>query len=308
MQIRYIVYGVLGLFALITTFNTLYIVPEGHVTVVKHLGKAVRQEGPGLQIKIPYIQTTERIEVRERKNVEKMAAATRNQLPAVATVSINWTVNKEAAIDLYIQYGGLAQFEERVLDPRMRSAAKAAIAHYRADEIIRDRQKVVAEIQAEIVAVTKDLPITITMTQLENIILPTTYMDAILAKEKAREDAAREQHNLNKQKLVAQQKVQTAEAERDAVKARADGTAYQKRTIADADAYQKRIGASAESFRVKTEYTGRSEGIELLKAQLTPEYINYLRAQGWDGVLPKTMLGSGTNVLFSLGAAMGAQK
>lgn len=287
IKIKHIVYGVLGIFAVITMFNTFYIVPEGHVKVVKHLGKAVHQVGPGFQIKIPYLQTTERIEVRERKNVEKMAAATRNQLPATATVSINWTVNKEAAIDLYIQYGGLAQFEERVLDPRMRSAAKAAIAHYRADEIIRDRQKVVAEIQAEIVAVTEDLPINITMTQLENIVLPTTYMDAILAKEKAREDAAREQHNLNKQKLVAQQEVQSAEANRDANKATADGNAY--RTLKEAQAEAK--------------------AIKLVNAELakSANYVDLVRAKSWNGVLPSTMLGGSSNVLFSLGKAAGAQ-
>ncbi len=288
MRMKHIVYGVLGLFAVITAFNTFYIVPEGHVKVVKHLGKAVHQVGPGFQVKIPYLQTTERIEVRERKNVEKMAAATRNQLPAVATVSINWTVNKEAAIDLYIQYGGLAQFEERVLDPRMRSAAKAAIAHYRADEIIRDRQKVVAEIQAEIVSVTEDLPITITMTQLENITLPDTYMNAILAKEKAREDAAREQHNLNKQKLVAQQEVQSAEANRDANKATADGNAY--RTLKEA--------------------TAEAKAIKLVNAELakSANYVDLVRAKAWNGVLPSTLLGAGSgNILFSLGKAAGAQ-
>jgi regulator of protease activity HflC (stomatin/prohibitin superfamily) len=289
---RTIIYGIIGLFAVIGLVGTIYVVPEGHVAVVKYTGKAVRQENPGLQFKKPILEDYEIVEVRERKNVEEMNVATGNQLPATAIVSINWTVNKEAAIDLYIQYGGLAQFEERVLDPRMRSAAKAAIAHFRADQIIRDRQTVVAEIQAGIVEVTQDLPINITMTQLEDIQLPGTYMESILLKEKAREDAEREKHALVQQKLVAQQTVQTADAKRDAIK-----------SIADGQAYEVRVRAEAEAFRVLTEYNGRAEGVEALAAQLTPDYIAYVRAQTWNGVFPTHVLSEGAEVLLGLGVS-----
>ena len=284
--------GVLAAALAVIAYFTFYIVPEGHVTVVNFTGKADRMETPGFRAKIPVLETTNTFEVRERKNVETLSAATANQLPVTAVVSLNWTVNKTAAMDLYIKYGGLEQFEERILDPRMRSAAKAAIARYPADKIIRERQKVVAEIQAEIMSVTEFLPITISNTQLEDVQLPESYMQAIMAKERAREDAAREQHNLDKQKLVAQQIVQTADAERDAVKSRADG-----------DAYAKRVNAEAESYRILTEYTGRSEGVEMLAAQLTPKYNDYLRAQKWNGKLPVTMLGDGGSVLLGIGTA-----
>ena len=185
-------WGIGALVAVILGFGTVYVVPEGHVAVVKFTGKADRQEAPGMRVKIPIIEDVEIFEVRERKNAEQMAAATANQLPATAVVSINWTVNEEAAIDLFIRYGGLPQFEERVLDPRLRSAAKAAISRFAADQIIRDRLTVVAEIQKEIVEATAGLPITISTTQLEDVDLPPAYLDAILAKEKAREDAERE--------------------------------------------------------------------------------------------------------------------
>lgn len=118
---RRIGYGVGAFAALLVAFMTFYIVPEGHVAVVKFTGKADHQVDPGFHAKIPFLETTEQFEVRERKNVEKMAAATENQLPATAIVSMNWTVNKTAAMEMFIQYGGIEQFEERVLDPRLRS-------------------------------------------------------------------------------------------------------------------------------------------------------------------------------------------
>lgn len=291
---RSVVFGVLALVALIVGLNTVYIVPEGHVVVVKYTGKAVRQEEPGLRFKNPLLESIVEFEVRERKTVRTMAAATGNQLPAKAIVSINWTVNRSAAIDLYKQYGGIGQFETRVLIPRMESAAKAAIAHFQANEIIQDRQAVVGDIFKEIKTVTSTLPISISTAQLEDITLPGVYMESILAKEKAREDAAREQHNLDRQKLEAQQEVQSADAKRDSIKSLADGNAY-----------RVRIEAEATAFRILTEYTGRANGVELLAAQLTPEYIAYLRAQTWDGAYPTHMLSEGMDVLLGLGTDRG---
>lgn len=279
---RFVKLGVGGLFLAIVAFATGYIVPEGHVAVVKFTGKAVRMESPGLNFKIPFAETLEQFEVRERKNVEELAAATANQLPTTVTVSANWTVNKTAAMDLFIQYGGLEQFENRVLDPRLRSAAKAAISQFRADQLIRERQAVVAKIQEEVESVTVGLPISINNIQLENIDLPTTYMDSILAKEQARENAEREKHTLAQQKLKAQQTVQTADSQRDADKSRADGIAYKTITEAQAEA----------------------DAIALINAELakSPAYVDLVRAKNWNGVLPSTMLGGNSNVLFGIGA------
>ena len=136
----------IGLLVLLLLFGAVYTVPEGHVGVVKRWSKAVGQVGPGLHVKIPVADRIERIEVRQRKNVEELAAATKNQLPTTATVPVNWTVNRDSAMDLFINYGGLDQFESRTLDPKLRSAAKAAISRFQADELIRNRQAAVAAI------------------------------------------------------------------------------------------------------------------------------------------------------------------
>lgn len=277
---RSVVFGVLALVALIVGLNTVYIVPEGHVAVVKHTGEAVRQEEPGLRFKTPFLEFTEEFEVRERITSRTLAAATGNQLPAQAIVSINWTVNRSAAIDLFKQYGGIEQFESRVLNRRMESAAKAAIAHFRADQIIRDRQTVVADIFKEIQSVTEGLPINITTAQLEDITLPDTYMKSILAKEQAREDAEREKHTLVQQKLQAEREVQSAEAEKRSQMERADGNAY----------------------RTLTEARAEAEAIELVNEQLakSPVYVDLVKAKAWNGVLPTTVLGGDADVLFGM--------
>ena len=273
-------YVVLGVFALTFVVDGWYTVPEGHVGIEKRFGKAVAQTDPGLRFKLPIIVTVEEIEVRQKKNVEELAAVTQNQLPVTATVSVNWTVDKEAAMELFIQYGGLSQFENRVLDPKLRSASKAAIARYPADELIQKRSLVATEILEELQRVTANLPISINSPQIENISLPKAYLETIQIKEQAREEAKTEQHRLDKQKLIAQQEVQTADADRDATMARADGIAY----------------------KLLTEATAEAEAIRLVSEQLrkSPTYVDLVKAKAWNGTLPRTVLSEGTGILFTV--------
>lgn len=257
-----------------------YTVAEGHVGIVKRWSEAKFQVGPGLHFKLPIADTVEHIEVRQRKNVEKLAAATSNQLPATATVSINWTANKTSAMDLFVSYGGLDQFEERILDPKLRSASKAAISKYTASEIIREREKVVSTIMDNMVAALEGFPITVNSPQLEDITLPPAYMESVQAKERAREDAIREKHNLERQRLESLRAVNTAEANAKAVRLAADAQAYQLITTSRAEA--------------------EASGVVNRALAQSPHYIELVKAKAWDGKLPVTMLGSGANTLLSL--------
>ena len=116
--------------AVVLGMTSFEVVSEGHVGIKKMFGRADAQLDPGLNFKLPFIQSIEEVEVRQRRNVEELSGATSEQLPIQATVSINWTANKESALDLYIKFGGIPQFEERILDPKLRSVSKAAIAKF----------------------------------------------------------------------------------------------------------------------------------------------------------------------------------
>ena len=267
----------LGALLLLTA---VYTVPEGHVGVVKRWSKAVGQVGPGLHVKIPVADRIERIEVRQRKNVEELAAATKNQLPTTATVSVNWTVNRDSAMELFIHYGGLDQFESRILDPKLRSAAKAAISRFQADELIRNRQAAVAAIMDGMALELEGFPVTVNSPQIENLSLPPAYLQAVEEKERAREDAEKEKHRLEQQRLVAQQAVNSAEA----------------------NAQAKRLEADAEAYRVLTEAQAEADAIRLINEQLgrSPLYVDLVRAKRWNGILPQTVLGEGVGAFLSL--------
>lgn len=259
---------------------TIYTVEEGHIGVIKRWEKAVAQVGPGIHVKWPISDSVEYIEVRQRKNVEELAAATANQLKITAKVSINWTVNRDSAMQLFIDYGGLGQFETRILDPKLRSAAKAALSKFPADELIRNRQAAVAVVMENMTDALETFPVTVNSPQIENIVFPDTYMAAVLAKEQARENAEREKHNLERQRLEALQAVNSAEA----------------------NAKSKRLGAEAEAYRVLTEATAEAQAIKLVTEQLitSPAYIDLMRVKRWDGKVPRTVLSDQASVLIGL--------
>ena len=275
----------------VLSVGSVTVVPEGHVGIKKMFGRADNQLNPGLNFKLPLIQTVETVEVRQRRNVEELTGATSEQLPLQATVSINWTANKESALDLYVKYGGIPQFEERILDPKLRSVSKAAIAKFSAEDLIKNRNLAVNEIQAMMVEALSDFPIVIDSPQIENIDLPPRYLEAVEAKMTAYEAAKRAEFELTKQKTEAQKAVKTAEAERDAEKARADGLAYKRLKEAEAEAKAiEGIGkAEAEAIRLMSEAIRNNIHV-----------ADYIRAKTWDGKLPTTIMGADGNMMWQM--------
>ena len=190
----------------------LFQIEEGHVGIVKRFGEATVQVNPGLHTKIPFVDHVETLEIRTRKNVEKLAAATHEQMPVTADVSINWTVVRDEAFDLYKRYGGLTQFENRILDPKLRSAAKEAISRFKAEEIIQNRGQVIGLIEERLISGMETYPVRVDSAQLENLVLPQKYMQSIETKQTEKNLAAAEEHRLERQKLEAQREVNTANA------------------------------------------------------------------------------------------------
>jgi len=290
---KYVKIGLPILAVLFLVLLAVYTVDEGHQGIVKRLGKATSQVEPGLHFKVPFIDSIEVMEIRTRKNVEEnIPVATKEQMPSIATVSINWSIPKAEVLNLFIEYGGMIQFENRILDPKLRASAKEGVAKFTAEEIITNRQAIEAKIRESLIEKMTDYVVTIEAVQLEDIALPNQYKDAVMSKQIALQRAKEEEHKLAQQKLEAQRNVQTAEAERDARKAEADGIAYKVKTEAraEADAILMKGKAEAEAAKAVSEAIARNKLI-----------VEYERVKKWKGDVPTTMMGDGANVLMGLG-------
>ena len=258
-------------------WGTFFTIEEGHVGIVKRFSEAKEQVNPGLHFKIPVVDSVEVIEVRTRKNTEELPAASSEQMPLDAEVSVNWTVDKSSAFKLFVEYGGLEQFESRILDTRLRSAAKAAISRYTAEQIIVNRANVIAEIAAELDSTMANFPVKLDSVQLDNVKLPQVYLQSIQTKQTQKNLAEAEKYTLEKQKLVAQQAVNTAEA----------------------DAKSTELKATAEANAIRMTGLAEAEAIEAKAKALrdNPLIIQLTLAQKWDGAQPKMVTGESGLIL-----------
>ena len=270
-----------------------YITPEGHLDVVKRFGKAVSVSEPGLNFKIPLVDSTTTIEVRTRKNVETMGGATLEQMPVSITASMNWTANKTDILRLFVDYGSLEQFESRVIDPKFRALIKESVAKFKAEDTIGKRDLVTTKARDAIDTSFKTYPIKISAINLEDISLPVNYLKSIETKQTEKNLADAEEFKLAKQKLIALQEVNTADAQKQAAMQIADGKAYSIETVSKAEARKVTLLGQAEAEAI----TAKAKALKS-----NPLIIELEKVKQWKGQVPTTVMGEGQGVLMDMRA------
>lgn len=280
---------IVGILAgLIVLFGSLYVVDEGHVGIVKRTGEAISHEVPGLHMKIPLIDSVVHIETRTRKYTQSMTASTTGendgyvelQMPSSVTVSANWNIPREAALEIYKKYGGLEQYESRILDPRVLKITKQVFAKHTIEEAMSQREVLTQEIAEGLSSELSGLLATMTDINIEDIRMPSSIKASIETKQNAKLNAEAEAYNLEQKDLEAQRKTKVAEAEAAGIRANSIEKAAAIKREGEAEAYA--IRAKAEALRDN------------------PLIVELTRAQVWDGKYPTTMMGDGTNVLWNM--------
>jgi len=183
---------------------------------------------------------------------------TRGGFPATIKPTFNYSLKEENIGDMFVNLRlGIKDIEQKWLKNAIIGAVNDVANTWEVDSIFGHRQAFEAAIVAECnVRLSKWFNVSQLRT---NITPPESLQDAIIAKTKA---------------------IQQAEAsEQEALTAIAEGK--RKVAVARADSAEMIINASAAAMSIKIKQT-----------QITPMYIEYLKAQAWDGKLPTTMAGS----------------
>lgn len=277
-----------GLAVAMTVFDGYYITDTGYQTIGKRAGKVVTQVDPGFHFKVPFIDTVVHVDIRERKSTETMAVATSEQMKASAIVSLNWAVQKSAVSELYSDYGSLEQFESKVLDPRLKEASKLGIAKFTAEENITRRDEVRVAIEEAFREKVKAFPIEVTSVQIEEISLPEQYLKSIDAKQTAKNERDAENYKLEKENLIAQRSVGVAKAKAEAIELEAAANAKGIELVGE---------AKARAIKAQAAALGQS-----------PEYIELVKAERWNGSYITTGVGSGSSIIVDSRAATAVTK
>jgi regulator of protease activity HflC (stomatin/prohibitin superfamily) len=280
LKTKLIFYGIIAMFLFLLLSNSCERIDAGHVGVKVNLygsGKGVDNvtECTGIVFYNPlstkiyefptYIQHKEYVVTEEVDN--SFVVNSKDGSEFHVSPIVNYSLKREKVPTIFAKYRrSLESIEEGFLKTTIYDAFRMTANSYTAEELISNRQvfenKVRAKLDSDL------LKEGFVITQLtSNLGYPETFKKAIEAK-----------NNAVQQSLTAENQVKTAEANAKIQVAKAEGNAQAMLATAKAE---------AESNKMK-------------QSTLTPMLLQQRWIEKWDGALPTTQLGSGTNTMYNV--------
>lgn len=272
-------FGVALLFGILSIIAS---VPAGHVGVVSTFGKVDENARDAcLYVKAPWSSVTQ-MSIQEQRYAFDTVAYSSDIQEAAVKGSVNYIIDKTAAVNLYRTVG--VNYLEKLIAPRVVESLKDVFSHYRAEELISQRDSISKAICEKMNQELEVYGITIVGLQIEDIDYSDLFTSAIEAKQVATQE-----------KLRAQTEQERITMEKEAQLAR-------DKAQAETDAEIKRINAQAEADRVKMLADAEAEANKKISESLTEDLIKYTQVSNWNGVMPTTVVnGNDTTPLLSIG-------
>lgn len=272
---------IIGIIVLVVVLSaSIKIVEAGHRGVLTRFGAVDTSVSlnEGIHFVTPFRDSVIPIEIRTLKTVESAASASKDLQDVRTEVALNYHVSPENAQILYQQLG----FEHgvRVVSPAIQESVKQVTARFNAEELITKRETVKTEIEQQIkqrLASYNVLVETISITEFK---FSDQFTRAVEAKVEAEQRALQANNELRRIEIEAQQAEAKALGEQKANVARAEG-------VRQANILQAQ---------------GESEAIKIIDEQLrnNPRYLEWLKTQQWDGVLPLVTGGDGATPFIEI--------
>ena len=284
-SIRVIIPAIIGFILLIVVIAaSVKIVEAGHRGVLLNFGAVDTSVSlnEGIHFVVPFRDNVIPIEVRTQRITENAASAS-NDLQDVSTqVALNYHVDPTTAQILYQQIG--FDYASRVIAPAIQESVKQISARFNAENLITNRETVKSEIEANIKARLAPYNIVVEALSITEFQFTEQFRRAVEAKVEAEQRALQATNDLRRIEIEAQQAEARAIGEQQANIARAEG-------VRQAAVLQAQ---------------GEAEAIQIVEAQLreNPRYLEWLKTQRWDGVLPLvTSGGEGATPFIEIPAA-----
>lgn len=254
---------ILGIFLIITFFNSFKSIPTGYVGVKTRFGevqKTVMNEG--INFKIPYIEKIVLLDCRTQKLDYTMEASSKDlQKITNLKISVNYNIIKDSANKLYREIG--TSYQSVVLEPALYEAIKSTIANYTAEELITKRSEVSALATEAFFNRVHDYGIIVTALNITDLSFSPEFDAVIEQKQIVEQQTKQAQLELEKAKIENETKIENAKAEAEVMK-------QQNAQI--------------------TDHTLRLKELEIME-----EYV-----EKWSGNLPNTMLSDDIAGIFSI--------
>jgi regulator of protease activity HflC (stomatin/prohibitin superfamily) len=250
-------------------------VPTGSRGVVTQFGQIVGVEGEGLAMLPPWRKLTVFSIRSETADINDAEGATSDTQPVTTSLTVRYSIFPDRVAEVFEKYshdGNLSSYVETA----SHEVFKAITAKYTAPDLINERAKVSADINAALNAKIAVYGAHVINIDMRKFSFSPSYMAAIndtVTQEQLRQAAD------NKLKTVEseqKQKVAIAEAEAAAVRATADG-----------DAYALLKNATAQADAIKVQNAALVAGAQVL--ELRRITVEQTKAEKWNGQLPQAI-------------------
>ena len=240
------------------------IVDAGNRGILTHWNAVDTSSAPldeGIHFLVPFQDDIVQMEVRTLKYDKDTRSASKDLQSVETTVTVNYRADPERVHILYKEIG--LDYENRVIQPAIEETVKQVTANYNAEELITKRPLVKADIEDAIRERLEQFDVKTDVISITDFEFSALFNKAIESKVEAEQNALRAENDLRRIEVEARQHEATAE------------------------------GLAAANI---AEARGEAEAIAIINQALStnPNYLEWLKIQNWDGVLPLVVGDGGT--------------
>ena len=260
-----VVFGIIILIIIgVVIGSSVQIVDAGFRGVLLHWNAVDLTAPPldeGLHFVVPFQDSVVELEVRTLKYTKSTTSASQDLQTVSTEITVNYHPEPNSVNYLYKEVG--LDYENRIIQPTVEEVVKQVTANYNAEELITKRPQVKQDIQNEITARLADFNITTEIVSITDFQFSILFAQAIESKVEAEQRALKAENDLKRIEVEARQ-----------FEAQAVGIA--QANIAEA--------------------SGEAEAINIINQALAnnPYYLEWLKIQKWDGILPLVVGQDGT--------------
>jgi regulator of protease activity HflC (stomatin/prohibitin superfamily) len=215
--IKYVKIAGILFIVILTLALTFYTIPAGHRGVVLTFGKpSTSTAGEGLNIKIPYAQSVQKVEVRIQKVETDTQSASKDLQNIVTTIALNYHIDPTEANKLYQEIG--MNYQERIIDPSIQEGTKAITSQFNAEELITKRPEVSNGIKNFLHERLLKYHLIVDDFNIVNFHFSPEFDNAIEQKVTAEQLKLKADRDLERIKVEAQQTIESAKAQAESLR------------------------------------------------------------------------------------------
>ncbi|MBP7213508.1 MAG: prohibitin family protein [Anaerolineaceae bacterium] len=217
-NLKKIVLPIVIILALVIILSaTLYEIPAGNIGVVLRFGAVDRVVYPGINVKIPFVETVQTMNIRTQKDEIQATAMSENLQLVTSVIAVNYHLDGSKAKEVYQNIG--ANYAEIIVAPAIQNTFKAVTAKFDAEELITKRDEVRLAAEKDLTSQLARYNIIVENFNIVNFDFSDEYQNAIEAKQVAQQQVETAKQKLAQAEIEAQTEVARAQGQADAQKA-----------------------------------------------------------------------------------------